>query len=898
FTLAPAPGYAMTVTNLEFQAFYVNHLYQEPGATGAVVFVRSSLDNFTANLTNWVLLPDNWTFPTTWQTYSLDLGSSFANLLGNVDFRIYFYDNTYSNQVGVRLDNLYLKASTLASSTAQQVTLVGTITNAAEPATPAQFTISRAGDTANPLTVYYNVSGTASNGVDYAFLPGSVTIPAGQSSVQIAVTPIDDELPESTETVVLSLTPNSNYGVLSPSTATAFLADDGDIGGLIAWFFNESNNGAGSLSAVAAPAIRLTNKVVGLNAAAGPGLGLLGANGGTGVGHGYGTSIYRSAPSTVYINGGYVGTNAADALNGGDYISLTISPVAGNTLTLTNFSAWMALAPGTNQTAYAFLRSSLDNFASDLGSFIIPGNSNTTTSAFVPWNLPLAMPNNAGPVEFRVYVYCSRTLSADIIRLDDVILQGSVGNLPAGAQAVTVAASTPNAAEPNTPGAFTLTRFGDTTAALTVNYAIGGTASNGVDYATLNGTATFGAGATSLVIPVTVLDDNRPEPTETVILTLQPTASYSPGWPSTATVNIADNNDTTPVITLSATDTNAFERVSNLLAAFTFSRSLGDTNIPVTVNFTLGGTATLGVDYVSSATNSLTLGAGVTNASVFIYPIDNALVDGDRTVTLSAQSGSGFIFDPPTGATVTIFDDETPTATVLWSDNFDAGTSGANYTIKAASVTGIDDYVADFAFDYSSLGVPPAPHSGNTTIGLMLNANQFGGAAGVNLYPNGQSFSGDFALRFDLFLSMDPGGSPDNEGVLFGINQSGTVTNWLSASTGTAIYTNSGEGIFACIATRDGVPNVYNLFASTNGSTSALLVANQGNVAQLFNSPPYATAGRVNNTYDSTNKAWVDCELSQVAGVVTLKLNNNVVLRYTNTFAATAGNIFLGYDDP
>src|SRR6266853_3024203 len=72
---------------------------------------------------------------------------------------------------------------------------------------PAVFTVTRTGPTNSPLTVFYSVGGTASNGVDYVRLPGSVIIPAGASSANIDVWVIDDLFVEGTETVELTLQP-------------------------------------------------------------------------------------------------------------------------------------------------------------------------------------------------------------------------------------------------------------------------------------------------------------------------------------------------------------------------------------------------------------------------------------------------------------------------------------------------------------------------------------------------------------------------------------------------------------------------------------------------------------------------------------------------------------------
>jgi hypothetical protein len=75
------------------------------------------------------------------------------------------------------------------------------------PSDAAIFTVRRFGETNMGIVVYYEVSGTASNGVDYSGLPGEVTIPAGASSAQIVVRPTNDNLVEGTETVVLTLLP-------------------------------------------------------------------------------------------------------------------------------------------------------------------------------------------------------------------------------------------------------------------------------------------------------------------------------------------------------------------------------------------------------------------------------------------------------------------------------------------------------------------------------------------------------------------------------------------------------------------------------------------------------------------------------------------------------------------
>ena len=113
------------------------------------------------------------------------------------------------------------------------------------------FVISRPASLTNgALTVNYSLSGTASNGQDYALLSGTVDMVAGQSNATVTVTPWDDiDSGESNETVVLTILPGA-YRVGSPATATVTIADNDlspdQIAGLQFWLDAESGVRTGS----------------------------------------------------------------------------------------------------------------------------------------------------------------------------------------------------------------------------------------------------------------------------------------------------------------------------------------------------------------------------------------------------------------------------------------------------------------------------------------------------------------------------------------------------------------------------------------------------------------------------------------------------------------------------
>ena len=113
------------------------------------------------------------------------------------------------------------------------VTIATASSIAAEPAQPGTFTVTRTGTNSAELTVHYTVAGTAGNGVDYAPLPGSVTIPPGSASATVTVAPLDDAIAEPAETVVLTLLTDSEYVLGEPRSATLLILDDDTVPTLI-----------------------------------------------------------------------------------------------------------------------------------------------------------------------------------------------------------------------------------------------------------------------------------------------------------------------------------------------------------------------------------------------------------------------------------------------------------------------------------------------------------------------------------------------------------------------------------------------------------------------------------------------------------------------------------------
>lgn len=112
---------------------------------------------------------------------------------------------------------------------------VQTASNATEnPVSAGEIVISlnAANESGAPIAVTFSVSGTATSGVDYLPLDSTVEIAEGASSASIEVTPIDDDLLETDETIVVTLTGTSDTRapVGEPATATVMIVDDDSAG--------------------------------------------------------------------------------------------------------------------------------------------------------------------------------------------------------------------------------------------------------------------------------------------------------------------------------------------------------------------------------------------------------------------------------------------------------------------------------------------------------------------------------------------------------------------------------------------------------------------------------------------------------------------------------------------
>jgi hypothetical protein len=230
-------------------------------------------------------------------------------------------------------------------------------------------------------------------------------------------------------------------------------------------------------------------------------------------------------------------------------------------------------------------------------------------------------------------------------------------------------------------GEFTLTRTGNTTNSLTVNYNIAGTATNGQDYDRLTGMATFASGSSTTSIKIKPIDDVDYEGYENIKLTLKTGNKYNLGTAKNATVNLLDNDK--PTIAISASDVSAAETLAGETSnsgQFTLTRT-GNTANSLTVNYLISGSATNGQDY-DSLTGLATFAAGSYTAVIDINLIDDLIYEGNETISLTLATDSKYVLSKDSSASVFIADnDSQPFISISSPNGGEVFNTDSSYTI-------------------------------------------------------------------------------------------------------------------------------------------------------------------------------------------------------------------------
>ncbi|HYV09956.1 MAG TPA: Calx-beta domain-containing protein [Pyrinomonadaceae bacterium] len=221
----------------------------------------------------------------------------------------------------------------------------------------------------------------------------------------------------------------------------------------------------------------------------------------------------------------------------------------------------------------------------------------------------------------------------------------------------------------NSNAVITIRLSNPTVQVVTVDYATSNrTAAAGSDYVAASGNVTIPAGSTSVTVNVPITGDTTIEPDETFVLMLSNATNINFITNPEALVTIANDDATVQFNNASFTINEGLG-----LGLVTVTR-VGDTSKAATVLFSttdtaglqsctiVNGKASERCDY-ATVVGRLQFGIGETAKTFTIPIVDDALVEGDETLTVNLNTPTGALLGATTTATLTITDNELTPAT-------------------------------------------------------------------------------------------------------------------------------------------------------------------------------------------------------------------------------------------
>lgn len=249
-------------------------------------------------------------------------------------------------------------------------------------------------------------------------------------------------------------------------------------------------------------------------------------------------------------------------------------------------------------------------------------------------------------------------------------------------------------------------------------------------------------------------------------------------------------------------------------------------------------------------------------------------------------------------------------AAPLYSNDFEVDTT-ASWTVNKAPVT--TDSAQDFYFDYSTVGIPLAPNSRpGPAHGLKLQANQSSGVfGGVSVSPTGQSFTGDYTLKFDWWANVNGpfpiGGSGSTQLSTYGIGTTGTAAQWPGGLQHSVWFAATGDGNSSADW------RAYSTVAQTSYPDSSTVYAAAGPGNRNQSHPYYAGFGGVTapaaqlalypqqtgiTLIGSAGMQWHQVEIKKLGNSATWTLDGTLIATIDLTTVTLAGgNIFFGHAD-
>ena len=554
----------------------------------------------------------------------------------------------------------------------------------------ATFTVEvTGGESTAPVEVGYEVTGTATPGVDYSAASGTLTLGAGESSGTIAIETLPDTVLDGGETLVVTLTgaSTSQGAVTADSTpAQTTIADEGAVTVSVAsdgavveggdatftvslsgavsepvevrWSTSDATASAGSdYTAVASGTVTFAALSTASQTVTVPTLG-------DALVEGEETFTVTLTGSALPAGVSLATATATATITDDDALSVSVSADAGTVVEGGDATFTVEVTGGESaapvEVGYEVTGTATPgvDYSAASGTLTLGAGESSGTIAIE--TLPDTVLDGG---ETLVVTLTGASTSQGAVTADSTPAQTTIAD--EGALSVSVSADAGTVVEGGDATFTVEVTGGESTAPVEVGYEVTGTATPGVDYSAASGTLTLGAGESSGTIAIETLPDTVLDGGETLVVTLTG-ASTSQGAVTAdstpAQTTIADEG----AVTVSVASDGAVVEGGD--ATFTVSLS-GAVSEPVEVRWsTSDATASAGSDYTAVASGTVTFAALSTASQTVTVPtLGDALVEGEETftVTLTGSALPAGVSLATATATATITDDDAPAWSVV-----------------------------------------------------------------------------------------------------------------------------------------------------------------------------------------------------------------------------------------
>ncbi|MEZ4818773.1 MAG: Calx-beta domain-containing protein [Bdellovibrionota bacterium] len=653
-----------------------------------------------------------------------------------------------------------------------------------------------------------NGASTAGDPGDYSIVASPVTIAAGSTSANIALTIVSDATPEPDETVIIDMgvPTNATQGAITTNTVTI---SESYVPPSVT-FTSASQTSAGESGTMTITAQLSSTSVLDVLVPFSVS----------------GTAIdpddYAITASPITITAGNTTaditiTIAADTL---DEANETVIVTMGSPTNATQGATTVHTATITDDDATPTVTLAVDNanIAEAGGTATFTATLSAASSFDVTVNFAVNAASTASGSDYvqsasSVVILAGNTTGSITVtgqndaldEVDETVIidiASVVNALESGTQqatttitdddaapTVTLAVDNAGIAENGGVATFTATLSSSSGQDVTVNLAVnGGSTASGADYTLSSTSIVILAGNVSGAVTVTGVDDALFEAGETVIIDIDSVVNATESGVQQATTTINDD-ETGPNVTLSVDNANIAENGGIATFTATLDAVSGQ---DVIVNLTTSGTATgSGTDYTQSA-SSITILAGNLSGSVTVTGVDDALDELDETVIIDIASVVNGSESGIQQEITTITDDDAAPTVSLSVDNDpiaeNAGVATFTATLSAASSQNV---TVNLLYSGTATG-GNVDYSTSTSSIVILAGNLTGTAVVTSLNDNTDENDETVIVDIDTVVNASENGIQQ---------QSTTITDDDAAPTVNLILDNSS------IAEASGVAN-------------------------------------------------------------------------------------------